>query len=59
MMSARQAAQYTAIAEQYDEQARRFEPGSLGSVGNRMEASKYHDLAARALSWPDPAEGKA
>jgi hypothetical protein len=56
-MSARQAAELKQIAKTYDKIADGFEEGSLGRIGNRAEAAKYHDLAARAESWPDDEKG--
>jgi hypothetical protein len=47
------ASDYKRLAEQYDAIAERFPEGSAGRIGNRAEAAKYHDLAARAESWPE------
>lgn len=54
-MSAKSAKEMRGIAEFYDSYAERFPEGSLGRIGNRAEADKYHDLAVKAETWPEEA----
>src|SRR5690606_22583690 len=40
------------IARQYEDEAEKYPEGHLGRIGNLAEAAKYHDLAAKAATWP-------
>lgn len=54
-MSTKAAKEMRGIAKFYDSYAKGFPGGSLGRLSNRAEADKYHDLAAKAQTWPEEA----